>query len=282
MNELRFASRLGFGTLRSRPALTVLAILLIAIGTAAVGGLVGTVYLLRNLQQEFVSALTVEIELTNDAESARGIVMSRAERWPSAEFVQYVAPDVTLREMQQETGEDLLSVFGANPFPPLVRVRFGNANLRTLDSLSTAAKSWPEVADVVFPRRLWTDLEHSIARFQGGIGLGALAFALVVIFLVGLCLRAQVRNRASTWDFLVLSGISRRALSLAFLTQQSMVGLVGGILACALLSGLTTFYGWLFLHPTAFPVWFYLCVILSSILLSILSGLMSPRKFSSR
>jgi cell division protein FtsX len=282
VNGLRLALRLGLGTLRSRPTLTVLAIILLALGTATMSALVGTVYLLRSLQNEFVSALTVEVELSSDAEAARNTVMSRAETWPSAEFVQYVEPEVTLREMEKETGENLVSVFGTNPFPPLVRVRFGATNLRVLDSLATTARTWPEVSDVVYPRRLWTDFERSIARFQGGMAVGASGFTLLLIFLVGLCLRAQVRNRQATWEFLVLSGISRQTLTLTFLTQQLTVGVFGGLAACGVLSGLASVYGWLFLHPMSFPSWFYFAVYLSAILLAVISGLLSPRRFTSR
>ena len=189
--NFRLALALGWGTLRSRLALTVLAIILLSLGAALMSGLWGTVYLLRDLQREFLSALSIELELVSDSEPARTAVTSRAESWPSVEFVEYISPDQTLHDKQQETGEDLLSLFGSNPFPALVRVRFGRITLPTVDSLTSAAQKWPEVAQVVYPRRLWNDVDHFIARFHSGLGTTAVVFIIMVIALVGLCMRAK-------------------------------------------------------------------------------------------
>jgi cell division protein FtsX len=280
MQDSRLAFQLGIGTLRSRPTLTVLAVGLLALGTAVMGGLVGTLYLLHSLQGEFVSALSLEIELTGDSEQIRAAVMSQAEAWPGAESVQYVPPELTLREIERETGEDLQTLFGTNPFPSLVRVRFRAASVRFLDSLAAIAQRWPEVSAVVYPRRLWSDLQTLADRLRGGLGLSAALFTLVVVGLVGLCLRAQVRNRAATWEFLMLSGASRNLLGLTLLIQEIAVGLAGGLAACGILILLSMVYRWLFLRNVTFPLWFFAVVGLLALLLSVMAGLLSPRRFA--
>jgi cell division protein FtsX len=257
----------------------MLAVLLLALGTAIMGGLLGTVYLLRSLQTEFVSALSVELELISDSEDARTRVMSRAEKWPTAEFVQYVPPEVTLREIQRETPEDLTALFGTNPFPAIVRVRFGGINLKVLDSLTADARRWPDVAEVSYPRRLWDDLENLASRFQGGLGVVAAALTILVVGLVGLCLRAQVRNRSGQWEFLLLSGIHPWMVSLSLLIQQILVGILGGFAACGVLYGLTAGYSWLFFRTIVLPVWFYAGMVLLASVLAIIAGLLSPRRF---
>ena len=282
MSTLPLSCSLGLGTLRSRPTLTVLAALLLALGTAILGVLLGIVFLAQSLQSQFATVLTLELELIHDAEATRAAVMSRAETWPAVESVQYVPPDVTLREIERETGEDLQTLFGSNPFPPMVRVRFGRLNLQTLDSLATSARRWPEVADVAYPRAAWSSVDRLSARLQGGFGTGAAALTLVILVLVGLCLRAQVRNRADTWELLLLMGSSARTIRLALFVQQLIVGLLGGLLACGLLTGLSLFLRWLTLRPVEIPLWFYVSTILVAILLSILSGQLSPRRFGTR
>jgi cell division transport system permease protein len=282
MSTFSLSCSLGLGTLRSRPTLTVLAVLLLALGTAILSVLLGVVFLAQSLQSQFATALTLELELIHDAEATRATVMSRAEAWPAVESVQYVPPDVTLREIERETGEDLQTLFGANPFPPMVRVRFGRLNLQTLDSLAASARRWPEVADVAYPRAAWSSVDRLSARLQGGFGTGAAALTLVILVLVGLCLRAQVRNRADTWELLLLMGSSARTIRLALFVQQLVVGLLGGLLACGLLTGLGLFLRWLTLRPVEIPLWFYVSTILVAILLSILAGQMSPRRFGAR
>jgi cell division transport system permease protein len=282
MSTFPLSFSLGLSTLRSRPTLTVLAALLLALGTTILAGLFGAVFLLQSLHGQFATALTLELELIHDAEATRAAVMSRAEAWPAVESVQYVPPDVTLREIEKETGEDLQKLFGANPFPPIVRVRFSRLNLQTLDSLAGFARSWPEVADAAYPRAAWSSVDRLAARLQGGFGKGAAALALVILAQVGLCLRAQVRNRAETWELLLLMGSSARTIRLALFVQQLAVGLLGGLLACGLLTGLGLFLRWLTLRPLEIPLWFYVSTVLAAMLLSILAGQLSPRRFGTR
>jgi cell division protein FtsX len=279
MNEFRLALRLGWGTLRSRPTLSLLAIALLALSTAIIGGISGTAYLLEHLQSEFLRALTVELELTDGSKQAQDNVMRMVEAWPGLEFAQYVSPDITLAEMQKETGDDLLALFGYNPFPPIVRVRFGSTSLQVLDSLTDAARGWPDVRGVFYPRRLWSDLGRLVQRMKHEFGplLGIASLAALV--LVGLSLRAQIRYRTATWEFLQLLGMSDRTFGLVLLVQELLIGAAAGFGAVCLLGLLTWFYTWLFLRVVAFPFWFYLLVCLASVSLSLIAGLFSPRRF---
>ncbi len=278
MSIFGLAFRLGWGTLRSRPTLSILAVGLLALGTALMTGLFGTVFLLRNLQSQFLTAMTVELELVKDTDSSRVAVMARAEAWPGVEFVQYLSPPEVLQEVQKETGEDLQGLFGVNPFPALVRVRFAQTDMTTLDQLTKEASAWSEISEVVYPRTLWSDLQRLASRVQSTFGWPTALFAIVVIGLVGLCLRAQVRNLRATWEFLILSGMSRQTMSLSLLVQAGIVGLIAGLIACGLLSALTSAYSLLLLRDVAFPLWFHLSVILVSVLLAVIAGLFSPRK----
>lgn len=272
------ALRLGFGLIRSRPTLTILAVGLVALASAVLGGLFGTVYLLRSLQSQFITALTVEIELARDTDAARAKVMSVAETWPDAEFVQFVSAEEVMREVEAETGENLAELFGTNPFPAFVRVRFGNANLSTLDSLAEAATALREVTRVVFPRTLWTDLERLALRVRGGFGWIGSLMAFLSLFLIGFCLRAQVRNLKATWEFLAILGMSHRTLGLTLLVQKLIVGAMGGLLACGVLILLTTAYSLFLLRPVSFPFWFHLTVWLTAVAMTLIAGLISPRR----
>ena len=278
MNELRLALKLGLGTLRSRPTLTLLAIVLLAIGSSLLGGLTGTIYLLQGIQAEFLSALTIEVELAGDADSLRAPISEQIEAWPGAEFVQYVSPAMTLREMEMETGENLKELFGDNPFPPLLRVRFGQTDLKTLDSLTSAAARWPGVINVVYPRQLWNRLNDLLRSASGSTAWFAGVLSLLSVLLVGLCLRAQVRYRAATWELVSLCGMSERTLGLSLLMQEGVIGCLGGLLACGVLWVLSLLLGWLLLHTVALPGWFYLLVWLASIALGILAGMLSPKR----
>jgi cell division transport system permease protein len=256
-----------------------LAIGLLAIGTALMGGLSGTVYLLKGIQAEFLSALTVEIELADDTDSLRTEISELAEAWPGAEFVQYVSPATALHEVEQELGEDVSQLFGSNPFPPLIRVRFGRVDLKTLDSLTNSASKLNGVTGVVYPKQLWNRLNELMDDIRGSTGWLAILLAVAAIALVGLCMRAQVRYRAPTWELVSLMGMSERTLGMSLLIQEGAIGFFGGLIACLLLYLLTFFASWTLLHEVGFPMWFYLTVWLAALALTILAGILSPRRF---
>lgn len=281
MSEFRLALTLGLGTLRSRPTLTMLAVVLLALGASLMGGLTGTIYLLKGIQAEFLSALTVEIELTDDSDSLRTQISAMAESWPGVEFVQYVSPITAMREIEQEIGENISGLFGSNPFPPLIRVRFGQTTLTTLDSLSAFARDLEGVTAVVYPKQLWQRLNELMDDIQGSTGWLAMLLAAAAVALVGLCMRAQVRYRALTWELVGLLGMSERTLGFSLLIQEGIIGFLGGLLACLILWLLTLIAGWLLLHEVGFPCWFYLTVWLAAVALSILAGIFSPRRFDS-
>jgi len=276
------AYKLGIGTLRSRPTLTILAVFLLALGTSVLSGLLCSAYLLHAMQTKLLAALTVELEMASDADSARAQVMARVERWPGAEFVQFVTPDVTLGEIERETGENLRDLFGTNPFPALVRVRFRPTTLHMMDSLASVARGWPEVSAVSYPRRLWSELQILATRLESGLGVSAIIFVVLVIIAVGFCLRAQMRNRSATWDFLALIGMPQHVIRQSLLVQEALIGVAGGLIACGILAVAASAVEWLLLGDLRLPFWFYPCTAVLAIALAYVAGIFSPRRFVSR
>jgi len=267
---------------RSRRTLSLLAVILTAAGTAVLGVLLALVYLLNRFESDFLTPLTVEIELTGEAESVRAPIMAQAQAWPAAEFVQFVPPEATLRDLERETGEDLLTLFGTNPFPPIVRVRFSRANAALVDSLATSAKTWSGVSDVVYPKRLWQEIEDLRSKLRGRLGLSAALFSLAVIVLVGLCFRAQIRNRAATWEFLLLSGVSSQTVGMSLLVQELVVGLIAAAVAVLILYGAAALASWLLLQQLVLPLWVYASTCLIALVITVLAGVLSPRRFEVR
>jgi cell division protein FtsX len=272
------ALRLGWSTLRSRPTLTVLAILLLGLGTGLLGALVGTTKLLHDLQTNYLSALTLEVELQDESAALREQIMGRLETWPGLSSLQFVGKEQVLAELQRETTDDLLRLFGFNPFPALIRVQFTHTNLSVLDSLSAAVRTEPGVRAVTYPRELWTKTSNLMSRLQGDVGLFAVVLALLSVGLVGLCMRAQVRNRASTWELLSLLGLSDRSFGHALLVQELCIGVGAGLLACALLWSLSVLFSWVFIRAVSFDFWFYVLIVLAAISLALLAGLFTPRR----
>lgn len=279
MNDLRLSVRMGFWILRSRPTLTILAVGLLAAAVTVGSGLIGTAHLLRTLQADLLLGLTVDVEFEREtADRDRDSVAAVARQWPGCKSVQFVSPEETFQRLEEETGEDLLELFGENPFPPMLRLGFSAEDIGDVDSLMTAAQRWKGVTAVVYPKRLWDRLAMLLAKTRGTMAYIAVLICLAAVSLVGLCLRAQVRGRADTWELLALLGMSDRSLAMSLLVQEAVVGLLAGLLVIILLVLLAAVYSWLLVQPVSFPVWFYLTSCLSAVALSVIAGALTPRQ----
>lgn len=251
--------RIGFGLLRSRPTLAVLAVLLLALSSAMISGLSGTAYLLRSVERGLMESLEMELELVDESEATRAGVLSRLQKWPGVQRVRYVSPEEILTEIEATTGEKLRDLFGTNPFPGVMRVRISSTERDQLDSRAAEARNWPQVSAVAYPRNLWQDLERlqrTVRRYSLRI---ALATALTALLLTGLCFRAQIRSRADEWRLLQHFGMSRRALIVSQVVQAGVTGVIGGALANVLVASVASVYQYLLLtSEVRFPTNTYL------------------------
>ncbi len=273
MSRLGFSVRLGLGLLRSRPTLTLLAVLLLSLGVSVLA-VIGTArYLLHTAQAELLAAPTLELELVSADPGVYTEIMSRVEDWPGVIGVSYLSPEQVLSEIQAMAGDSLRAMLGTDPFPPLLRVKCAATREATLDSLFAVARQWPEVSAVVFPRQAWDDLAKLVNKLDRWLWLAAIPLLVLTLILTALCLRAQVRNRAATWEFLSLLGMSRLSLAMALLTQQISIGILGGLMTVTVVWGATLAFQWLLLRDLDLPPLFVVASILSSILLSILAGI---------
>ncbi len=275
MSRFGFSLRLGLGLLRSRPTLTLLAVLLLTLGVSVLSVIGAARYLLHTAQVEVLAAPTLELELASSDPRIYAEIMSRVEEWPSVTGVSYLSPEQVLSEIQVVAGDSVGAMLGSNPFPPLLRVRCSETNKTKLDSLISVARQWPEVTAVVFPRQVWDDLAKLASKLDRWLWLAALPLLMLTLVLAALCLRAQVRNRATTWEFLSLLGLSRSSISMALLTQQIIIGILAGLFTASVVWGATYAFQWLLLRDLALPPLFLLAAISSPILLALLAGLAS-------
>ena len=273
--SLSFSFRLGWDTLRSRPALTLLAILLLTFGISVVSIMVAARHILSTARGELLAASSVELELAGDNPELYAEVMARVEEWPGVASVSYLSQDQVLAEIEAESGDSLLAVLGANPFPAIVRVQFEAQNIGVMDSLLTVARAWPEVTAAVFPNQIWQDINALADRVNRWLWQGAIPIFIIMLVLVALCLRAQIVNRSATWEFLALLGMSRASLRAVVVTQQALIGIAAGSFTCAFLWLAKQGAEWLLLREVSLPVPFYVLTIVLPLMSAFFAGLAS-------
>lgn len=278
MRGIWFRVRQGWQTLCARPGLSVLAVLMLAFTLWLCAGLLGSLLLLHSLEQGLLRDLAADIELRHDVTDAqKAHIANQAERWPGVAQVSYISPDSALRLHSSEVSENLEAIFGGNPFPPVLRVRFEGVSHRGADSLAVQAARWEGVTGVVYPREIWQHLERLAHKIQGRIGLVALGLLVVSLFMVTLVLRAQFIGRQNEWRLLLLLGMGRGSLRLIAQVQAATVGIAAGVVAALGVRGLVFVYYLVFLERMNLPAWFYAVTVLAGAAFTVISGAIVPK-----
>jgi len=274
-----FHFRQGWQTLHARPGLSVLAVLMLAFVLWLCAALLGTLFLLHSLQRTFIQDLAADIELQQDVTDMQmARIADRAKHWSGVAEVSFVSPDSALRLHSTEVGEDLEAIFGGNPFPPVLRLRFEGVSLSGVDSLALEAATWEGVAGVVYPREIWQRLDELALKIQDRIGLVTLGLLLISLFMVALVMRAQFAGRSREWRLLRLLGMERRSLHFVTGVQAALLGLGAGIIAALGVGVLVSVYHFVFLETINLPAWFYAATIFVGVVLMIPVGLISARR----
>lgn len=277
-----FNLRQGWQTLRARPGLSVLAIVLLALALWLCAGLLGTLFLLNNLRHDLLENLTADIELRSDVTDAqKAHIIGLAEQCSGVGKVSYISPDSALTLHSTEVGEDLQDIFGGNPFLPVLRIQFEDVSQHWMDSLAVQAIQWEGVADVIFPRELWQRLNLLAKNLQGSTGLIASVLLLISLFMIALVLRAQFATRHRQWRLLQLLGMTSTGLRFVAFAQAGTVGTVAGVLAIIGLWILESIYSLVFLEAISLPLTLYAIIFLAGITLSLLIGFAIPRTVKS-
>jgi cell division transport system permease protein len=269
----QFHFREAMQTLRARPGLSVLAILLWALALWLCAAILGTLLLLHNLRTEILKTLAADIELSHEVSDAqRNQIASLARRWRGVAEVSYISPDSALQVYSAEAGENLEDTFGGNPFPPVLRVRFDKISLREMDSLAAAATRWDGVTDVVYPRELLRRIEELAGELRSRGVLATLGLLVLSLAMVALVLRAQFAGRRKEWRLLTLLGMTNGGVRLIAQIQATTVGIIASIIAAIGLYILGYIYSIVFLEMVYFPAWFCIAVLLGGIVAMFLVG----------
>jgi cell division transport system permease protein len=156
------------------------------------------------------------------------------------------AQEQFLRFMQLD--QTSLEGLGENPFPASIEVSL-RENAQRPESMGRLASRWsafPGVEEVRYGESLIRDLSVA-ARVVSILGTAVgVALAGGVAVVIGVMVHISFRYRAAEVSLLRLFGASERVIVKPFLLEGVTIGLLGGLMASALLTGawLAVRYRW--------------------------------------
>jgi cell division transport system permease protein len=162
-------------------------------------------------------------------------VEAELRRAPGIRALRFVPRDEALRAIRQSEGiGDIVATLKANPLPDAFVVDLAPSESDATEKLAAALREMPKVARVQFDAA-WARRVSGLLRL-GRLAVGLLA-AVLAVGLVAVtfnAVRAQILTRRDEIELAGLVGATDAYIRRPFLYQGSVLGLLGGLAAAAI------------------------------------------------
>lgn len=210
----------------------------------------------------------LEVNLVMNDSVSDSYASSLAERlgtYPFALEAGYVGKEQALRDWQEETGEDLESLFGVNPLSPEInfRIQADYSSPDSLKSIQNFLHSIPGVAEVVMPDAEMVEaMNQNIQSLAIILGIIAIVMIIISFVLINNTVHLSIYARRFTIHTMQLVGATNGFIRRPFILNNITAGIVAGLIASAILAialGAAPHAGW---SDVAHYIswWLYACV----------------------
>ena len=177
----------------------------------------------------------------------------------------YVGKEQALKDWQQETGEDLETLFGVNPLSPEVyfRVNAEYSSPKALREIQSQLQNIAGVDEVVMPDSEMVDMmNRNIQSLAIILGIVALVMVIISFVLINNTVHLSIYARRFTIHTMQLVGATDGFIRRPFITNNMLAGLLSGLIASGILAialGAAPHAGW---NDVADYIswWLYACV----------------------
>ena len=229
----------ALGRLSRQPFASLMTVLVIAITLALPAALHLVIKNAQSISASWDNALDFSVYLDKDvtleqASRLADLVGQRAD----VESVTLVAADDALAEFRELSGfGEAVDQLTANPLPHTLVVRPAASNTEvTMGMLNEELGNLPE-ADFVQVDTEWVQRFHAILDIlERAILMGAVLLGAAILVIIGNTIRLDIQNRREEIEVTKLIGASNAFVRRPFLYSGFWYGLLGGLLALALVA----------------------------------------------
>jgi cell division transport system permease protein len=252
--------------------------------------LVGLFYVISTNTSRLVESVRQKVELEAFLEEpvSRQRINEIQQQITSIDGIdkaQFVSKDEAAKIFKQEFGEDINNVLDFNPLPPSFKI-FLKEGYRTPEKADEIHKKVMEikgVENITYRKELLEFLDQRARMlYYVGLALGII-FGISAIFLVSNTIRLTIYAKRKSVQTMKLVGASRWFVRAPFLIEGIIQGLIGGIIASAIIYYLLTFATGLISSEIAqfvqVETLFYLAVIIAGMFLGFFGSAISVRRF---
>lgn len=233
----RYKQRMMAGRVRSSYVSAVISISLVLFLLGAAGILLLNAHRLSVFFKENLSISIILDEHTTEADAAW--VRKQLDAAPFVRQTKYISKEQAAEEMKQLLGADFMVAFNYNPLPVSIEAKL-TAAYADADSVTTIEKQLqaiPHIREVSYQRSLIDLINQNINK----IGLVMLVFVTLLLFISMVLINNTIRLSIHARRFLIktmsLVGATRAFIRRPFLLRSLLQGVIAGIIAVLLITG---------------------------------------------
>jgi cell division transport system permease protein len=233
----RHKQRVVAGRVRGSYVSAVISISLVLFLLGAAGILLLNAHRLSVFFKENLSLLVILDEHANEADAAW--VRKQLDAAPFVRQTKYISKEQAAEEMKQLLGADFMAAFNYNPLPVSIEAKLtaAYADADSVASIEKQLQAIPHIREVSYQRSLIDLINQNINT----IGLVMLVFVTLLLFismvLINNTIRLSIHARRFLINTMSLVGATRAFIRRPFLLRSLLQGVIAGIIAILLITG---------------------------------------------
>ena len=232
--------RSGISTFSAQLTATVsVALVLLLLGIIALLGIAA-----HSVTNSIKENMGFDVVLAEDTPAET--IKSLKQGWMSAPYVsnvKYYSAEDALAKWQDDTGEDLMSLLGVNPFRPEfeVKVKAQYADVDSIDKIVAPLRAIPQVSEINVHTEMVESINDNIRSIALVLTVVAAALLLISFVLINNTVRLTVYARRFIIHTMKLVGATPGFIRRPFVSRNILNGIVASLVAIALLAA-TLYY----------------------------------------
>ncbi len=209
--------------------------------------------------------------------------------WTNANYVssfKFHSADDALRKWQEDTGEDLIELLGANPFSPEfeIKVKHEYANVDSIQKITSLIQSNPCISEIKVHSDMIDAINDNIRSIAFILILISAALMLISFVLINNTIRLTIYSRRFIIHTMKLVGATSGFIRRPFIINNILHGFIAAIIAILILAG--TIYYIQTIDSAILKVinlesiaWIFISIILLGIIICALAALLATNKY---
>jgi len=229
--------------------------------------------------------MKMEVFLENDLSPHEGqAIANKIKGMKGVHNVRFISKDQAARRFEKEFGRNVFDVLDLNPLPPSVSVQL-NPEYQTSDALHKIELQIDKldgVSDIVYQKDLFLLLEKYVNWIYIILGSFGLVLLIIAVILLHNTIRLTIFARREIIEIMDLVGATAGFIKRPFLVEGFAQGLLGALIADALLYATVKMVSRLFYSHLVVRPEVYLILGLLGIFIGLISSKLSVSKHLSR